>query len=130
MGYFQNIIDNFEIVHDDVFMRPFAKYLVGNVALWFRNMESCSICSWIGFHGVFLRYWSENKSYDQFISKFYSLIREKDEVVVMFNKRFYNLYLNMPMEIQPSKIVSMVQYTIAQHPDLVLFLIERMSSSL
>jgi hypothetical protein len=34
------------------------------------------------------------------------------------------------MEIRPTKIVSMVQYTIAQHPNLVLFIRERMSSSL
>jgi len=34
------------------------------------------------------------------------------------------------MEIQPTEVAAMVQCTIAQHPDLVLFLRERRSSSL
>jgi hypothetical protein len=50
------------------------------------------------------------------------LRREQDEAVIVFNRRFHNFYLNMPMEIQPIEVDAMVQYTIAQHPDLVLFL--------
>jgi hypothetical protein len=36
----------------------------------------------------------------------------------------------MPIEIQPIKVASMVQYTMAQHPNLFLYLGERKSPSL
>jgi hypothetical protein len=58
------------------------------------------------------------------------LRREKDEIFIVFNKMFHHFYLNMPMEIQPIEVVSMVQYKIEHHPYLVLFLRERRSSSL
>ena len=36
----------------------------------------------------------------------------------------------MPIEIRPTEIVAMIQYTMAQHPDLFLYLKERKSPSL
>jgi hypothetical protein len=61
---FENFVDNFEIIHEDVVMRIFCKSLFGDVALWFRNMEVFSIGSWDDFHCTFLRYWGGNKSFD------------------------------------------------------------------
>jgi hypothetical protein len=130
METFECFTDNFEIIHEDVFMRTLCKYLYGDVGFWFRNLKVDSISSWNDLRNVFLRYWGEKKSFEQYLSEFYALRREHDEVVIVFNRRFHNFYLNMPMEIQPTEVTAMVQYTIAQHPDLVLFLRERRSSSL
>jgi hypothetical protein len=58
------------------------------------------------------------------------LRRGEEEALVVFNKRFYNVYHSMPVEIRPTEIVSMVYYVMAQHPELVLLLRERKSSSL
>jgi hypothetical protein len=127
---FENFIDNFQIMHEDVVTRIFCKSLFGDASFWFRNLEVDSISSWTDLRNVFLRYWGEKKSFEQYLSEFYALRREQDEVVIAFNRRFHNFYLNMPMEIQPTEVVAMVQYTIAQHPDLFLFLRERRSSSL
>jgi hypothetical protein len=127
---FENFIDNFQIMHKDVVTRIFCKYLFGYASLWFRNLEVDSISSWTVLRNVFLRYWGENKSFEQYLSEFYTLIREHNEVVIVINRRFHKFYLNMPTEIQPTEVVAMVQYTISQHPDLVLFLRERRSSSL
>jgi hypothetical protein len=127
---FQNFIDNLEIMHEDVVMRLFSKSLVGDVALWFKNLEVGSIGSWVELYGAFSRYWGENKSFDQYLTEFYALRREKDEVLTTFNMRFYSFICSMPLEIRPSEIVAMVYYIEAQHPNLVLFLRERRSSSL
>ena len=35
---FHNFIDNFEMVHEDVVLRLFSKYLVGDDALWLKNL--------------------------------------------------------------------------------------------
>jgi hypothetical protein len=44
---FQNVIDNLEIMHEDVVIRLFAKYLVGDASLWFKNLEVGSIGLWV-----------------------------------------------------------------------------------
>jgi hypothetical protein len=127
---FENFIDNFQIIHEDVVMRIFCKYLFGDVALWFRNLEACSIGSWTDFHDTFLRYWGENKSFDQYLIELNALKRKEDEVLTTFNIIFHSFYYNMPKDIQPSKIVAMLYYIKSQHPDLVFYLRERRSSSL
>jgi hypothetical protein len=53
---FQNFIDNLEIMHEDVVMRLFSKYLVGDTAFWFKNMEVGSIGSWVELYSTFSRY--------------------------------------------------------------------------
>ena len=55
-GAFENFVDNFEILHEDVVMRLFSKSLAGDVAFWFRNLEAHSICSWTEFYNSFSRY--------------------------------------------------------------------------
>ena len=53
---FENFIDNFEMVHQDVVLRLFSKSLVGDAALWFENLGAGSICSWAELYDFFLRY--------------------------------------------------------------------------
>ena len=43
-------------MHDDVVMRLFSKYLVGDVALWFRSLEADSIGSWVELYDALSRY--------------------------------------------------------------------------
>jgi hypothetical protein len=62
-------------------------------------LEDCSIGAWVDFHCAFLRYYGENKSFDQYLTKFNALRREEDEVFTQFKRRFYNFYLNMPKDI-------------------------------
>jgi hypothetical protein len=68
-------------MHEDVFMRTFCQSLQGDARIWFKNLEADSIGSWVDFHDVFLRYWGERKSYDQYLSEFYAMKRKKDETV-------------------------------------------------
>ena len=60
---FEIFIDNFQIMHEDVVMRIFRKYLFGDASFWFRNLEVDPISSWIVLCNVFLRYWGEKKSF-------------------------------------------------------------------
>ena len=62
MEAFENFIDDFEIIHEDVVMRLFCKYLVRDTAFWFKNLEPNSIGSWDDFCLLFMRYWGKNKS--------------------------------------------------------------------
>ena len=93
-------------------------------------MKADSIGSWEELHDVSLKYWGKNKSYDQFLSKFYSLKRENDEPITKFNWRSQSFYISMPMEIKLSEKLAMLYYVMAQHSDLIFFLLERKSSSL
>jgi hypothetical protein len=53
---FENFIDNFQIIHEDVVTRIFCKYLFGYASFWFKNLEVDSISSWSVLRNVFLRY--------------------------------------------------------------------------
>jgi hypothetical protein len=127
---FQDFIDNLEILHEDIIMRIFSKYLIGYVALWFKNMEVASIGSWDELYDTFLKYWGERKSFDHYLNEFTTLRRGKNEVLSAFNRRFHNLYCSLPLEIKPSETVAMVYYIVSQHSDLVFYLRERKSTSL
>ena len=118
------------MVHEDVVLRLFSKYLVGDASIWFKNIEAGSIGSWAGLYNTFSISWGENKSLDQYLIDFYTLRRGKEEALVVFNRRFYSVYHSIPLEIRPTKIAAMVYYVMAQHSDLVLFLLERKSTSL
>ena len=125
LEYFHNFIDNFEIMHEDVVMRLFLKSFARDAKFWFWNLKFDSIGSWEELHDVFLKYWGKNESYDQFLSKFYSLKREDDEPITKFNWRFQSFYISMLMEIRPSEKLAMLYYVMAQHSNLVFFLLER-----
>jgi hypothetical protein len=130
LGAFENFIDQFEIVHDDVTMRLFSHSLSGDVAVWFRCLEASSIGSWTELCHAFLKCWGENKSLDQYWFEFNALRRGEEEAFAVFNRRFYNVYRSMHVEIRPTEIAAMVYYVMAQHPELVLPSRERKSSSL
>ena len=111
-------------------MRLFSKSFAGDAGFWFRNLKADSIGSWEVLHDVFLKYWGKNKYYDQFLSEFYSLKRENDEPITKFNWKFQSFYMSMPTEIRPSEKIAMIYYFMAQHSNLVFFLLERKSSYL
>jgi len=113
LGAFANFVDNMEIIHEDVVMRLFSKYLTGATSLWFKDLELGSIGSWTNFYYGFSKYRDENKSLDQYLADFYTLRRGEGEVLHVFNRRFYNVYHSMPIEIRPTEVAYMVKYTMA-----------------
>jgi hypothetical protein len=130
LGAFENFVDQFEMVHEDVTMSLFSKSLFGDVDVWFKGLGFNSISSWIELCNAFLKYWGKNKSLDQYLVDFNALRRREEEALVVFNGRFYSVFHSMPLEIQPSEIVAIVYYVMAHHPNLVLLLRERKYSSL
>jgi hypothetical protein len=122
LGAFEKFIDQFEIIHDDVTMRLFSHSLSGDVVVWFRCLEASSISSWTELCHAFLKCWGEKKSLDQYWFEFNALRRGEEEPLVVFNKRFYNVYHSMYVEIRPTKTTAMVYYVMAHHPELVLLL--------
>jgi hypothetical protein len=127
---FEDFIDRFEIVHEDVIMRLFSKSLIRDVVVWFKGLRVDSIGSWVDFSNAFLKYWGENKSLDSYLADFCSLKREQDEALSVFNRRFYGIYHDMPLEIRPTETVAMIHYVMGLHSELSLLLLERKSSSL
>jgi hypothetical protein len=110
LGSFQNLMDKLEIMHEDVLVRLFSKYFVGDVSFLFKNMEVCSIGSWVELYSSISRYWGEKKSFDQYLTNICSLRAKKDGVVATFNNRFYRFICSMPLEIQPFETLSMMCY--------------------
>ena len=111
-------------------MRTFYQSLYGEPRICLRSLKVDSIESWTDFHAAFLKYWGENKYFDQYLIELNSLKRKEDEFITMSNRRFHNFYCNISKDIQPSETASMLYYIKFQHPDLVFYLRERISSSL
>jgi hypothetical protein len=88
MEAFETLIDQFEIIHEDVFMRMFSRSLPGDVAVWFRGLETGSIGSWTELYHAFLKGWGENKSLDQYWSEFDVLRRGEDEALIFSTEDF------------------------------------------
>jgi hypothetical protein len=86
---FEDFVELFEIVHEDVIMIFFSKSLIRDVVAWFKGLRVDSIGSWIEFSNVFLKYWSECKSLDSYHVDFYALKRKQGEALPVFNRRFY-----------------------------------------
>jgi hypothetical protein len=82
---FEDFVDRFQIVHEDVIMRFFSKSLIRDVAIWFKSLRDESIGSWIEFSDVFMKHWGENKSLDSYLADFYALKREHNETLPVFN---------------------------------------------
>jgi hypothetical protein len=127
LGAFHNVIENLEIIHEDVVMRLFSKYLVRDVALWFKNVEVSCISSWDELFGAFSRYRGENKSLDQYFAEFYDLKRGEDEALAIFNRKFYSFYCIMHLYIQPPQAAARLCYVIALDPKFSLLHLERRS---
>ena len=130
LGDFENFLDQFEIVHDDVIMRIFSKTLFRNVAAWFKGLRADSISSWIELSNTFLKHWGENKYLHLFLADFYALKREEHKTFPIFNRRFYNTYHDIPLEIRPTETAAMIYYVMGLHSKLALLLLERKYSSL
>ena len=127
LEYFEDFVDHFQIVHEDVIMIFFSKSLIRDSAAWFRGLRADSIGSWIEFSNAFLKYWGEYKSLDSYLADFYALKREQDEALPVFNRRFYSVYHDMPSEVRTTETFAMIYYIMGLHSDLILLLLERTS---
>jgi hypothetical protein len=126
---FLDFINHFQIVHEDVIMRYFAKNLIRDVVVWFKSLRTDSIGSWIKFSNVFIKYWGDHKSSNLYLADFYALKREHGESLSVFNQRFCSSFHDMPLEIRPFETTAMI-YVMGLHSELSLLLLERKSSSL
>jgi hypothetical protein len=96
---FEDFIDRFEIIHEDMIIRFFSKVLIKDATIWFKSLRADSIRSWIEFSNSFSKHWGKNKSLDSYLTDFYALKRDQDEALLVFNRRFYRIYYDIPLEI-------------------------------
>ena len=127
---FEHFVDLFEIDHDDLCLRIFAKSLQGDVKKWFTHLQFESIDSWTELREVFLSFWGERKSCSLLLSEFYAMRKMQNETISTFNRRFFHLYHKMPRYFQPPEGVAKLYYANSLHSDLSLHLLERRSDSL
>jgi hypothetical protein len=120
---FEDFIDRLEIVHEDVIMRFFSKSLIRDAAIWFKGLRADSFGSWIEFSKDFSKHWGRSKSLDSYLANFYALKREQGEPLPVFNRIFYNIYHDMPLEIRPTETAAMIYYVMSLHSKLALLLL-------
>jgi len=122
---FKHFTDLFEVEHDNFYMTTFYQSLKGDTKEWFRNLHLESISSWNKMRDVFMKFWGERKHHNQYLSDLYSMKKQKDDTVSMFNRRYFNFYHNIPRDIQPSEATTRLYYPTTFHPSLSFILMER-----
>jgi hypothetical protein len=127
---FEHFIDLFEIDHDDVCMRDFSQSLKGDTKEWFKHLNPETISSWEELKSVFSKFWGKKKSIDLQLTELYALKRKRNETISTFSRRFSSIYYDLPKEIQPTEVASMLQYATTLHPDLSFLLMERRPETL
>ena len=85
--------------------------------------------SWDELSECFLIFWGGNKSWDQYLSKFHTMQRQRDETISIFNRIFSSFYYKIPKEIQPSEATTRICYAIAFHSDITCILMAKRSST-
>jgi hypothetical protein len=76
MVSFERFTDLLQIIHEDFLMRTFYQSLYGEPRIWLRSLKVDSIESWTDFHAAFLKYWGENKYFDQYLIELNALKRK------------------------------------------------------
>ena len=104
--------------------------LDGQARKWCKEIPARSVAGIEALDDIFLKYWGERRDHLYYITEFSNLKRENGESVSNFTKRFNNMYIKIPTEINPTKTLARITYANAFDSEFFLILIERSSSSL
>lgn len=85
---FFELMEDFEINQEDVFMKLFVQSLRENDRDWFSYMPICSISSWDELKVAFIEQFSEIINPSSVMKTFMDFQKEDDELVPSFNLRF------------------------------------------
>jgi len=107
---FMNVIDDFEIDHEDVVMRLFVQSLDEDARDWFSYLPAHSVSSWHGFKSAFLVQYGERISEYAVISNFMYIHIEEGELIPAFNLRFMRALNRIPECMRPNDALCLVVY--------------------
>ena len=72
---------DYEIDHEDVYMKLFVQTLEGDARDWFYFLPACSISSWSDLHAAFMEQFGERVNLSDSFDKFLRIHIEEDELV-------------------------------------------------
>ena len=87
---------DYEIDHEDVYMKLFIQTLEGDAREWFSFLLVSSISSWSELHAAFMEQFGERATLSDSFDKFLRIHIEEDELVPKFNIRFVRTLNDIP----------------------------------
>jgi len=107
---FQNVMDNFKVEHEDVFMKSFMQSLVDEAKEWYKGLPDRSISSWDDFKRMFKEQYSDKTDPSFFVNEFTSITKGSNEQVANFNARFMKVLNKLPQDLRPNEPMCIVLY--------------------
>jgi hypothetical protein len=99
---FYAYVENINISEEDVWTKIFVQSLDGQARKWFKELPTNLVVGIEKLDEVFLKHWGERRDLLYYITEFGNLRRENGESVSDFTKRFNNMFINIPAEINPT----------------------------
>ena len=78
---FSDLMGDYEIPHEDVYMKLFVQTLEGDAREWFSFFPACFISSWSDLHAAFMEQFGVRVSLSDSFDKFLRIHIEEDELV-------------------------------------------------
>ncbi|HEX4849980.1 MAG TPA: hypothetical protein VFV08_04190, partial [Puia sp.] len=107
---FQNVMDNFEVEHEDVFMKSFMQSLIDEAREWYKNLPDRSISSWDDFKRMFKEQYGDKTDPSFFVNEFTSITKGSNEQVADFNARFTKVLNKLPHHMRPNEPMCIILY--------------------
>jgi hypothetical protein len=110
LAKFFQVVDNFNVEHEDVVMRMFVSTLEWEARAWYKSLPDASIDGWDSFQDKFIERWE--KTHDIFfLCTIFSIIKKHEsEIVCQFNAHFFKFYNQIPYRVRPNEIVALIYY--------------------
>ena len=107
---FSDLMGDYEIAHEDFYMKLFVQTLEGDARDWFSFLLACSISSWGELHSSFMEKFGERVRISNSYDKFLKIHIECDEFVPWFNIRFAKVLSEIPENYRPNDQMCLVVY--------------------
>ena len=85
---FIDMLNDYEIEHEDVVMKLFVHYLIEDARDWFRRLPDESICSWSDLESLFKEQYGDETSVGFMLNDFNNIKKNPNESTFDFNVRF------------------------------------------
>ena len=111
-------------------MRLFVKSLNGKEIKWFKGFPNGSINNWEELETKFTQRWGEKRDHGYSLTEFNAIMKNSNENMNDFIKRFNKLYKSLPTEMKPPPVGARDVFVGAFESDFSFTLRERRSPTL
>lgn len=107
---FSDLMYDFDVCHEDLWMRLFVQTLEGDEREWFSFLPIASFSSWDELISCFIDYFDGLVDVKLMLDRLMEIQIEEDELIQRFNSRFIRTLMDIPEDFRPHDQICLVIY--------------------